>query len=1137
MELGLHLMDLRRSLFLAFLAALMAVPAASGAFQPIRRQFGEHTFPRVREGKLAVTHGKDNRIRVIVGLKLPPLAQAYGRGLYAAGSAHHLDVRSSAAKAYLEKIDTAQEAAIAQLERTMPDARVSWRYQVILDGFTVSLPARQLVQLSRQSFATRVWPSLTYHLELNKSPAVIGADVFHATTGANGEGIKIGVVDDGIDNTNPFLSGAGFTPPAGYPLGQTQFTNGKIIVARAFPGPNSGKAGKLPLDRTASFHGTHVAGIAAGDANTCAPAGQDHPPTCGLTGIAPKAYLGNYRVFNVPSPAGNEAESPEIAEAFEQAVKDGMNVINFSGGGPASEPLNDVLIAAVDNVAAAGVLPVISAGNDRDDFGFGTAGSPGTAPDAITVAAVSNSQVFSPALGAFNSSGQEVLHVPIQTGGNTPDAWAAANQPLVDVGSITGKDGHPVDRHLCGNAADPNGPDNQLPTGSLTGSIALVSRGSCSFVSKATRAQEAGAVGIVLVDNRSGEANGIPVALPIPSGMIADVDGASLRAAMGASGRIQIRIGKGVEDLITNRSGIITSFSSAGPTAFGHLLKPDVAAPGGQILSSTLPEFTGGSPFAVFDGTSMAAPHVSGAVALLIEEHPTWSPQQIKSALMSTAGPAWGNTARTKEASVTLEGAGLINVARANDPQIFTDPSSISLAELDSTKGAVSKGDLLQITDAGNGAGTWSVTLQPQTATNGTTIAVPPLATLAPGGEVDLPVDAHVAAGAATGDDMGFIVLSKGSVSRRIPYYFEVVKPALANVPATELKTLQTGDTVTGKNLVSQYRFPTSAFGPAADYTGIPVNEPGAEKLYTIQIGAPVVNFGVTVVGQSANSEIDPWVLGSKDENDVQGYAGLPVNVNGFLYDYQADSETAGAVFPLTKRYYIAVDSGSDRFTNQSLPGQYELKAWINDLTPPAIKLVTTRLSAGRPTIVARATDMQSGVDPLSLVVQYNSNVLLGASAYDPVTGLVLFGIPSNAPKITATAKKKTWVMSASDNQEAKNVNTIGPNVLPNTSYRATKVTVVSKPTVTWLVPNSGACLNSTTRLVVVAGSTKKLKNVVFDADTKRLASKKADATTGLAFVDWKAKQAGKGKHVLRATVRDASGRSATAIRRVRVCK
>jgi subtilisin family serine protease len=1136
MDFRLHLASLRRFLLVASLAALTVVPAAAGAFQPIRRDFGELTVPRVRAGTLAVPHGHaSGRIRVIVSLKLPPLAQAYGRGLYAAGRAGRLSLRSAASRAYLQRIDAEQTTALAQLRRAIPSARVSWRYQVVLNGFAVSLPDRQLAKLSRQSFASRVWPSLTYTLALNRSPAVIGADVLHAATGANGEGVKIGIVDDGVDNSNPFLSGAGFTPPTGFPLGQTRFTSGKVIVARAFPGPGSGAAGRLALDRRASFHGTHVAGIAAGDAGTCAPAGADHPLTCGLSGVAPKAFIGNYRVFNVPTPIGHIAESPEIAKAFEQAVKDGMNVINFSGGGPMTDPQNDVLIAASDNVAAAGVVPVLAAGNDRDDFGFGTNGSPAAAPDAISVAAVSNSQVFAPSLSAFNQSGAQVLHMPIQSRGQTPSAWANANQQLVDVGSIIGRNGQPVERHLCGSAADPNGPENPLPANSLRGAIVLVSRGLCSFVSKAGRAQQAGASGIVLVDNRFGEANPLPVELPIPSGMVADVDGAALRAAMGTTGRISVRISRGYEDIVTGRSGIVTSFSSAGPTAFGHRLKPDVAAPGGQILSSTLPEFAG-SPFAVFDGTSMATPHVTGAAALLVQRHPTWTTRQVKSALMSTAGAAWGNTERTKEAAVTLEGAGLINVARADSPQVFTDPASISLGEVDITEGAVSRGSILKITDAGGGAGTWTVTVQPQSATNGTTIAVPPLALLGPGGEVDLPVTAHVAATAATGDDMGFVVLSKGAVSRRIPYYFEVTKPALADVPAAELKPLQSGDTVTGQSRVSQYRFPSWPFGPSPLYGGPPSGEPGAERLYTILLSVPTVNFGVSVLAQSANSEIDPWVLGSKDENDVQGYAGIPVNTNALMFDYHADIEAAGAAFPVTKRYYIAVDSGSNPFTGDSLPGRYVLKAWVNDLRPPKVKLVTTRIAAGRPTVVAIARDLQSGIDPLSLILNYN-NVLVGASAYDPGTGLVLFGIPSNAPAIKA-AKKRRVVLMASDNQETKNVNTINPNVLPNTTFKTVRLSVVNKPTVAWLVPKQNACLRRTTRLAVVAGSTRKLRTVVFYDGKKRIAAKKADSA-GIAFADWKVTKTGKGKHVLRAKVRDARGRTATASRSVRVrsCK
>src|SRR5215208_3109380 len=225
----------------------------------------------------------------------------------------------------------------------------------------------------------------------------------------------------------------------------------------------------------------------------------------------------------------------------------------------------------------------------------------------------------------------------------------------------------------------------------------------------------------------------------------------SLRAAMASAGRIQIRVGRGYEDIATGRSGIVTSFSGAGPTAFGHLLKPDLAAPGGQILSSTLAEFAG-TPFAVFDGTSMAAPHAAGAAALLVQRHPTWSTQQMKSALMSTAGPAWGNTERTQEAAVTLEGAGLINVARADSPQVFTNPASLSLGELDITGGAASRGAILQITDATGGAGTWTVSVQAQSASSGASIAIPSLAVLAPGGEVDIPVTAHASSSGEPGD-------------------------------------------------------------------------------------------------------------------------------------------------------------------------------------------------------------------------------------------------------------------------------------------------------------------------------------------------------------------------------------------------
>lgn len=1124
-----------RALIFASLAALAAVPSAAAGFQSIRRDFGELSVPRLRAGTIAIPpgHRGERRIRVIVTLKLPPLAQAYDRGLFATGSARRLDVRSASSRAYLHRIDAAQRLAVAQLHRTIPSAVVTLRFRVVLDGLTVSLPVTKLPQLARQSFAARVWPSYTYHLALNRSPSIIGADAFHAATGANGEGVKIGVVDDGVDNTNPFLSGTGFTAPPGFPIGPPEFTSNKVIVARAFPGPGSGAGGKLAVDRKFSFHATHVAGIAAGNAGTCSPGGNDHPATCGLSGIAPKAYIGNYRVFNVPTPIGHIAESPEIAKAFEQTVIDGMQVVNFSGGGPESEPLNDIMLPVIGNVAAAGVVPVIAAGNDRDDFGFGTAGSPGTAPAAISVAAVSNSQVFSPALSALDAGGTEVLHAPIVTAGTTPAGWATADQILVDVGSIVGRSGTAVDRYLCAPGSNPNANGTDLPAHSLDGVIVLVSRGFCTFVSKAQRAKDAGAIGIVLVDNRAGEANGIPIKLQIPQGMIADIDGAALRAAMAPTGRVRVRIGSAFEDIVTGRSGVVTSFSSGGPEAINHMLKPDIAAPGGQILSSTLPEFSGGSPFAVFDGTSMATPHIAGAAALLVQRHPGWSVQQLKSALMSTAGTAWRDTARTKEAPVTLQGAGLANVLAADDPQVFTEPASLSFGVLNITHGAASRGLLLRVQDAGGGAGNWTIALTPQSATPGTDLLVPALLAVGPGGEADISVVARATAAAQPGEEMGFVTLTRGTVTRRIPYYFDVTKPALESVAPTDLKTFVIGDTIKGASSVSQYRFPSWPFGPPPSYTGAAMNESGAEHLYTALLSVPAINFGVSVYVQSANSIIDPWLLGSRDENDVEGMAGTPVNANPLMYDFRADVEAAAVVFPLTKRYYVAVDSGSDPFTGQGYPGQYILRSWVDDLRPPSLRLLTTRVAAGRPTLAAIATDFQSGVDPLSLVIAYNK-IVLGAVAYDPVSGIALFPIPPNAPALKAG--KRTGILAASDYQEAKNVNTIGTDILPNTRFTNVKLDVVSSLAVNWVAPFANACATSVTRLLVVASSTKKVASVTFFDGEKKLGAIK-NGVQGLFGKDWNTKGARKGKHELRATARDAAGRTLSATRTVRVCK
>jgi minor extracellular serine protease Vpr len=1102
---------LRRAipLLAALVAALMALSGTSSAVA--------HT--RVRHGTIPKT---TTRVRVVVALQQPPLALRGGRGLAFARARTKLDVRSATARAYVASLVQAQARAASRLRAAIPSARVGRRFQVVLDALTVSLPARQLPALLRQRWAVHVYPSLQYRLATDRSPSVIGADVLRRTTGADGTGVKIAIVDDGVDQTNPFFAPNGLEYPSGFPKGVGGATTPKVIAARVFAGPNAGKAGRLPVDPASSFHGTHVAGIAAGDSGTTAPAGADHPRVTGLSGVAPHAWLGNYRVFTVPTPIGHVANTPEIVAAFEAAVKDGMDVVNFSGGGPEVEPSNDALIAAVHAVAAAGVVPVIAAGNDRDDYGIGSVGSPGTAADAISVAAVSDTHVFGSRLTVPADAS---IAIPFSgaNGERPPTAWGSADHTLVDVGTITGTDGKPVERHLCGPPGALDTPRGTLPGGSLANAIALVDRGLCPFVEKAQQARAAGAVGIVFVENREGEATPAPTAMPIAAGTVANADGRRLRAlAETRGGRIAIRVERGPFEIETGRSGVVTSFSSAGPTPFRHVLKPDVSAPGGQILSATLAN-TDSSRFAVFDGTSMATPHVSGAAALLLQLHRSWTPAQVKSALMSTAAPAWGDTARTREAPVPLEGAGLVALAAADSPQIFIEPASLSFRDLapGSTRTLV-----IHVSDADGGAGTWTAAVSPQSATTGVVVTVSPLADLAPGASTDLTVTAAVAADAPAGDDFGFIVLTRGAAIRRIPYFFLVDRPALAAARTLPLRRLQHGDTRTGANHVSVYRYPSAPFGNQPDAPTM--SEDGAEVVYSTTLPRDVVNAGVVVVDRSSGAQIDPWYLGAKDENDVQGFAGTPVDVNELTFDYGNDVGAAGASFPAAGTYFASVDSGRAPFTNRRLAGRFTLRAWVNDVTPPSLELLTRRVTAGRPTLVFRSLDGQSGVDPASLTVAY-AGALVSVGRYQRSTGLAFFPLPGDVDALRAGTVRLR--MMSSDFQETKNVDTMGSSIMPNTRTRGAPLHVVAGVTVDWLLPTSSACRGR--RLFeVIAGSPASVRVVRFSVDGRRVATDRAGSQGA-----WTARvRLPHGRHTLTATAVDGRGHTASATRIVRAC-
>ncbi len=337
-------------------------------------------------GDILGAGGTRGSTEVIVTLKAPALS-AFGRSLQSASHA-----------SYLRQVDAAQGALAHRITTAIPGAEVRWRYRLVANGFAVVVPRGTEPLLARIPGVDAIWPNVRYHAaRAVGGPEQIGADKLWGPTFATaGNGMKIAVIDDGLDATNPYFNPSGFQYPPGFPKGQTQFTTPKVIVQRTFaPKSPSWRYANTPFDPTESFHATHVAGIAAGDHGTSAGGTL-------ISGVAPNAWIGNYKALTIPTPGfGLDGNSAELAAAVESAVADGMNVINMSLGEPEVEPSRDLLVTAIEGAAAAGVVPVIAAGNDFSEFGYGSVSSPGSAPSAITVAAADSRNV----IAGFSSGG------------------------------------------------------------------------------------------------------------------------------------------------------------------------------------------------------------------------------------------------------------------------------------------------------------------------------------------------------------------------------------------------------------------------------------------------------------------------------------------------------------------------------------------------------------------------------------------------------------------------------------------------------------------------------------------------------------------------------------------------------------
>jgi len=261
-----------------------------------------------------------------------------------------------------------------------------YQYDLALNAVAVRLDGRDIDALRgpgvlKVEYTKQYRPTMTVSLDL------INAQASWENTGGRanaGRGVKVGVIDSGIAQDHPFFAPSGFSYPAGFPKGETQFTTPKVIVARAYQHPSARgtKFNAYPGDPSQE-HGTHVAGTVGGVMYDGANA-QPYPVQGTLSGVAPGVWLGNYNVF--PGPIVS-ADSADIARAVDDAIADGMDILNLSLGGPSYDltPANDALEQALDNAADAGVFSSVSAGNEGPNDA--TLGSPARAKKVITVAA------------------------------------------------------------------------------------------------------------------------------------------------------------------------------------------------------------------------------------------------------------------------------------------------------------------------------------------------------------------------------------------------------------------------------------------------------------------------------------------------------------------------------------------------------------------------------------------------------------------------------------------------------------------------------------------------------------------------------------------------------------------------------
>lgn len=529
----------------------------------------------------------------------------------------------------------------------------------IFSGFSVRATIEDLNKLADDQEVELVSQVKTYTAESDDPAQIIGADWIRKasisrSSALTGKGIKVGVIDTGIDYNHPDL--------------KESFKKGWDFVDRD----------KDPMETVEhglrnTLHGTHVAGIIAAKGKH--------------KGIAPNAEIYAYRALG-PGGAGT---TEQILSAIEKAVKDKVDVLNLSLGSEVNGPDLPISIA-LNKVVEKGIVAVAAAGNaGPSDW---TVGSPGTAAKAISVGATTPNMK----MPYIEVDGAKIILNKM----DKSKQWSFANNIEIAEGGL-------------GRKKELN---------DVREKIVLLKRGELTFGEKAENAYMAGAKAVLIMNDMDGPLLGsLEKEIPIPVAGVTKKEGSLLLSKLREK-KLYAQINSYWE------KDILADFSSRGPVTSTWEIKPDVVAPG-VVINSTVP---GG--YLALQGTSMAAPHVAGAAALLLEAHPDWSPAEVKAALMNTALQLHDRNGELYK--VYEQGAGRIQVDKAVNAEVLVMPGSMRFGKFKLADHLHEHTSYLTIVNKGK-TPQW-ITFNQPARQRGVTWQLPSSFTLAPGDTKKMPI-------------------------------------------------------------------------------------------------------------------------------------------------------------------------------------------------------------------------------------------------------------------------------------------------------------------------------------------------------------------------------------------------------------